>query len=82
MNRATTEQRKQAKAGRSSGASARDRATEYASAKPIDVSSAYGRKIAVVIGISHYDRLSNPEGARRDAKQMATVLRTLGFDKV
>lgn len=57
-------------------------ATELASSRPIEFGSGYRRKVAAVIGISQYSRLNNLEGARRDAREMAEVLRALGFDEV
>ncbi len=57
-------------------------ASPFASASPIDLSASYGRRIAAVIGISRYDKMADLEGARRDAKAMAELLRTLGFDEV
>lgn len=56
--------------------------TSIASAKPYEFTSDYGRKVAAVIGISRYDKLSSLEGARTDAKEVAELLRTLGFDEV
>jgi len=47
-----------------------------------DVSVSYGRRIAAVIGIGRYARMSGLEGARRDAEETAALLRTLGFDEV
>lgn len=63
-------------------AEAKQGATELASNRPIEFGSGYRRKVAVVIGISEYRRLDNLEGAERDAREMAEVLRALGFDEV
>ncbi|HEB89904.1 MAG TPA: hypothetical protein ENI85_10070 [Deltaproteobacteria bacterium] len=73
ITRATAERRK-AKKGPSKALAS--------SANPIELTSDYGRKIAVVIGISRYARLNDLEGAHRDAREMAELLRTLGFDTV
>ena len=79
ITRATTERKKQ----RRKNAAANSAATLAANASQvIDPSADYGRKIAVVVGISRYQRLSHLEGASRDAKAMAEVLRGLGFDAV
>ena len=76
ISRATNERRK---ANRLTKANAAD--SEYIT-EPPTLTADYRRKVAVVIGISRYDRLSNLEGATRDAKAMADLLRTLGFDEV
>lgn len=47
-----------------------------------DVSARYGRRLAAVIGIGRYERMSGLEGARGDAEETAELLRTLGFDAV
>ncbi len=73
ITRATAERRKAKKKPSKALAS---------SANPIELTSDYGRKVAVVIGISRYERLNDLEGARRDAREMAELLRTLGFDTV
>lgn len=82
ITRATTERKKREREAPKGGASAYASAAPSASAKPIEITSGYGRKVAVVIGISRYERLSNLEGAGRDAKAMAELLRTLGFHTV
>lgn len=50
--------------------------------KTITFTSDYGRRIAAVVGISRYSKLSNLEGAARDARATAETLRALGFDEV
>ncbi len=42
----------------------------------------YVRRVAVVIGISHYANMSDLEGATRDARAVAARLREGGFDEV
>ncbi len=76
ITRATSERRRRNKSAPPGTA------TDFASAKPIEISSDYGRKVAAIIGISRYDRLSNLEGARSDAREVAELLRALGFDTV
>ena len=50
--------------------------------RPIDLSSDYQNRIAVVIGIDRYDRMTNLEGAVRDARSTSELLRVMGFDRV
>lgn len=50
--------------------------------RTLDLSPSYGRRHAVVIGISRYQRMTGLEGARRDAEETAKLLRALGFDSV
>lgn len=61
----------------------RDRTTAApAPSGRFDVSVSYGRRIAAVVGISRYKRMSGLEGARDDARETADLLRSLGFDAV
>ena len=50
--------------------------------KPFEIGSDYRRKVAAVVGISRYSKMSSLEGAARDARETAELLRTLGFDEV
>ncbi|MFK7897781.1 MAG: ankyrin repeat domain-containing protein [Myxococcota bacterium] len=77
IGRAGSKQRKKSRKTKASGG-----ATELASSRPIEFGSGYRRKIAAVIGVSEYSRLNDLEGAKRDAREMAEVLRALGFDEV
>jgi hypothetical protein len=54
----------------------------FGSPDPIVFTADYGRRVAAVIGISRYKNLSNLEGAAKDAKDTADMLRVLGFDEV
>ncbi len=72
ITRATSERREQE----------RRKAATGGPPDPIEFTSSYGRRVAVVIGISKYSRLSNLEGAARDASEIAELLRVLGFDEV
>lgn len=71
-----------AAAERKTRPSAAQASSGSASPDRFDVSPSYGRRIAVVIGISRYARMTSLEGARRDAEATAELLRTLGFDRV
>lgn len=59
-------------------------ATRLASSPPESIvfTSEYGRRIGAVIGISEYIHQSDLEGAAKDARATAEMLRTLGFDEV
>jgi len=76
ITRAATERRRKQKSAPAGEAEA------LASAETIPLTSEYGRRFGVVVGISHYQKLDDLEGARRDAESIAAVLRTLGFDEV
>ena len=56
--------------------------TQFGPPDPIVFTADYGRRVAAVVGISRYSDLSNLEGAAKDAKDMADMLRVLGFDEV
>ncbi|MFT5444793.1 MAG: hypothetical protein ACI8W3_003852, partial [Myxococcota bacterium] len=56
--------------------------TPFGPPDPIVFTSEYGRRIAAVIGVSKYAHQSNLEGAAKDAKDTADMLRVLGFDEV
>jgi len=56
--------------------------TRFGPPDPIVFTADYGRRVAAVVGISRYRELSNLEGAAKDARDMADMLRVLGFDEV
>ncbi len=56
--------------------------TQFGPPDPIVFTADYGRRIGAVIGISRYAKQTNLEGAAKDARATAEMLRALGFDEV
>lgn len=71
ITKATREKRKQKK-----------RPTQIGPPDPIVFTADYGRRVGAVIGISRYTHQSDLEGASKDARATAEMLRALGFDEV